>query len=248
MTFSVRLAPTVNGYMHLGHAYAALVNQAYARERGWRFNVRFDDTQYQYLAMHGVEGLARIRMGWEEDLGWLGLEVQEYSSDRELHRAAFCELQTKRPGLLLPNLNALVDEFDFPVGRAYYPYVPELTALKVVMDHAQEVGCLLRGDDLLTEYALYRYFEDLLCYERPIPQVFLPRLKLYAGAELKDTAHAAEISKTVGNFAIRQFRANGFTPGEVRSILASSCLLNPAGDWTLANLKSQPIYEGPLCS
>ena len=68
----------------------------------------------------------------------------------------------------------------------------------------QGVGCLLRGDDLLTEYALYRYFEDLLCYERPIPQIFLPRLKLYAGAELKDTAHSVEISKTVGNLAIRQ--------------------------------------------
>jgi len=231
--------------MHLGHAYMALVNQAYAQERGWRFNVRFDDNQHQNLALHGVAGLERIRAAWEEDLAWLEIEVDAYSSDRELHRQAFCACERRHPGLPRPGFNALTDQLDFPVGALYYPYAPEITALKVVMDHMQGVGMLIRGDDLLTEYALYRYFEDLLCYQDPIPQLFLPRLKLYAQVEPKSAAYETEISKTIGNLAIRQFRADGFTPGEVRFILESSCLLEPNGNWTLANLKPQPSYEGP---
>jgi glutamyl/glutaminyl-tRNA synthetase len=242
---SVRFSPTVNGNCHLGHCYMALVNQAYAKERGWQFNVRFDDNQHQNAAIHGIAGLARIRAAWEEDLAWLDIHVDNYSSDQELHRTAFCLCERRHPGLPKPGFNALTDQLDFPVGALYYPYAPEITALKVVMDHLQNVQMLIRGDDLLTEFALYRYFEDLLYYQDPIPQLFLPRLKLHAEVEPKSAAHATEISKTIGNFAIRQFRANGFTPGEVRFILASSCLLNSAGDWTLANLKPQPIYEGP---
>jgi hypothetical protein len=245
MTPCTRLSPTINGYMHLGHAYMALVNQTYAQERGWQFNVRFDNNQHQNAAIHGMAGLARIRTAWEEDLAWLGISVDHYSSDQELHRTAFCLCERRHPGLLKPGFNALTDELDFAVGAAYYPYAPEITALKVVMDHLQDVQILIRGDDLLTEYALYRYFEDLLYYPRPIPQLFIPRLKLQAGSELKSAAHATEISKTVGNFSLRKMREQGFTPGEIRYILASSCLLDPSVGWILANLKPQPIYEGP---
>ena len=104
MTYSVRLAPTLNGYMHLGHAYATLVNQAYAKERGWRFNVRFDDTQYQYLAIHGAEGLAKIRAGWEADLDWLGIEVWEYSSRSGVAPRGFLysAIQMPRPAFAQP--------------------------------------------------------------------------------------------------------------------------------------------------
>jgi hypothetical protein len=136
----------------------------------------------------------------------------------------------------------MVDRLDFPVGCAYYPYVPELTVLKVIMDHRQGVGVLIRGDDLLTEYSLYRYFEDLLAFEVPIPQIFLPRLKFQAGSELKSSAHAVEISKTIGNLSIQSLRAAGLQPFEVLAILAESCLLEPERGWDLANLKPQPVY------
>jgi glutamyl/glutaminyl-tRNA synthetase len=243
MNTCTRLAPTVNGYMHLGHAYMALVNQAYAQERGWDFNVRFDDNQHQYIALHGAEGLQRIMVAWETDLAWLGLDVQAYTTDQELHRKTFCWLERRLPGLLRPSINALVDQLDFPVGCAYYPYVPELTVLKVIMDHRQGVGVLIRGDDLLTEYSLYRYFEDLLAFEVPIPQIFLPRLKLQAGSELKSSAYATEISKTIGNLAIQSFRRAGLQPFEVLAILADTCLVDPARGWGLANLKPQPVYD-----
>ena len=249
---SVRLSPTTNGNCHLGHCYMALVNQAYAQERGWQFRVRFDDNQHQNMAIHGLEGLLRIRRVWESDLAWMGIQVDAYSSDQELHRRAFCICERRHPGLLKPGFNALTDQLDFPVGAAYYPYAPELTALKVVMDHLEGVAMLIRGDDLLSEFALYRYFEDLLYYETPIPQLFLPRLKLYAGSELKSAAYATEISKTVGNLSIQRFRAAGITAAEVMTILADSCLVDASLGWGLANLKPQPAYDaakwGPYVS
>jgi glutamyl-Q tRNA(Asp) synthetase len=62
-----RFAPSPNGYLHLGHAYSALLNQRMARESGGRLLLRIEDID-----------LTRCRPEYEqaiyEDLEWLGLE------------------------------------------------------------------------------------------------------------------------------------------------------------------------------
>src|SRR5579871_4006386 len=61
-----RFAPSPNGYLHLGHAYSALLNFDLARQSGGRFLLRIEDIDP-----------ARCRAEYEtaiyEDLAWLGL-------------------------------------------------------------------------------------------------------------------------------------------------------------------------------
>jgi glutamyl-Q tRNA(Asp) synthetase len=61
-----RFAPTPNGYLHLGHAYSALLNQKMAREAGGRLLLRIEDTDQTRARPECVEAIY-------EDLAWLGL-------------------------------------------------------------------------------------------------------------------------------------------------------------------------------
>ncbi len=67
---ATRFAPSPTGYLHLGHAYAALLAQAAARAVGGRFIVRIEDID-----------AGRCRPCFDaailEDLGWLGLSWEE---------------------------------------------------------------------------------------------------------------------------------------------------------------------------
>jgi glutamyl-Q tRNA(Asp) synthetase len=65
-----RFAPSPNGYLHLGHALAALINFEMARAMGGRFLLRIEDID-----------ATRCRPQYEdaiyEDLAWLGLAWEE---------------------------------------------------------------------------------------------------------------------------------------------------------------------------
>ena len=66
----VRFAPSPNGYLHLGHAYSALLAFDMAVRAGGTFLLRIEDIDR-----------ARARPEWEalifEDLRWLGLTWEE---------------------------------------------------------------------------------------------------------------------------------------------------------------------------
>ena len=61
-----RFAPSPNGYLHLGHAYSALLNFDLARRTGGRFLLRIEDID-----------ATRCRPEFEaaiyQDLAWLGI-------------------------------------------------------------------------------------------------------------------------------------------------------------------------------
>lgn len=75
-----RFPPEPNGYPHIGHAKAAIINSEYAKMYGGKFILRMDDTNPEAERM---EYHAAIKVGLE----WLGIEfdiIKNTSDDIEL--------------------------------------------------------------------------------------------------------------------------------------------------------------------
>ncbi len=93
-----RFAPSPNGFLHLGHAFSALLNADLAREAGGRFLLRIEDID-----------ATRCRPEYEaaiyEDLAWLGIAwdepVRRQSEHFDDYRAALARLDAM--GLVYPS-------------------------------------------------------------------------------------------------------------------------------------------------
>ena len=96
-----RFAPSPNGYLHLGHAFSALLNADMAAAAGGRLLLRVEDID-----------AARCRPEYEtaiyEDLGWLGLAweqpVLRQSARFAEYRAALAKLDAM--GLVYPSFES----------------------------------------------------------------------------------------------------------------------------------------------
>lgn len=109
----LRFAPSPNGYLHLGHAYSALLNDDRTRELGGRLLLRIEDIDRE-----------RCRPDYEaaiyEDLRWLGISWQEPVRRQSEHlgdyEAALAKLEAQ--GLIYPSFEsraeiaAMVEDLD----------------------------------------------------------------------------------------------------------------------------------------
>jgi glutamyl-Q tRNA(Asp) synthetase len=96
-----RFAPSPNGYLHLGHAFSALLNYDLARRAGGRLLLRIEDID-----------AARCRPEFEaaivQDLAWLGVEwetpMRRQSEHLDVYRDAVEKLATQ--GLIYPSFES----------------------------------------------------------------------------------------------------------------------------------------------
>lgn len=122
----LRFAPSPNGFLHLGHAYSALMNRRVARRLGGTLRLRFEDID-----------VTRCRPEYESaalaDLDWLGVAfappVTRQSGRFDAYRDALGRL--RRDGLTYPCFctrgdiaRAVADRLDWPRdpdGAPLYP-------------------------------------------------------------------------------------------------------------------------------
>ncbi len=96
-----RFAPSPNGFLHLGHAYSAVLNATMAREFGGRFLLRIEDIDASRCR---PEYEAAIR----EDLRWLGLAWEEPVRRQSQHLAAYgaALARLRSLGLIYPSFES----------------------------------------------------------------------------------------------------------------------------------------------
>jgi glutamyl-Q tRNA(Asp) synthetase len=96
-----RFAPSPNGYLHLGHAFSALLNFDLSKEADGRFLLRIEDID-----------ATRCRPEFEtaiyQDLAWLGMTWEEPARRQSDHLAAYREALDKlsAQGLIYPSFES----------------------------------------------------------------------------------------------------------------------------------------------
>lgn len=97
----LRFAPSPNGYLHLGHAHSALLNDDMARELGGRVLLRIED-------IDGERSRPEFEAAITEDLAWLGVSWQESVRRQSEHFADYeaALLKLNALGLLYPSFES----------------------------------------------------------------------------------------------------------------------------------------------
>jgi glutamyl-Q tRNA(Asp) synthetase len=96
-----RFAPSPNGYLHLGHAYSALLNFDLARRVGGRFLLRIED-------IDATRCRPEFEAAIHEDLAWLGISWETPVRRQSEHLARYREAVEKlsAQGLIYPGFES----------------------------------------------------------------------------------------------------------------------------------------------
>ena len=233
---NTRMNPTTDGDLHLGHVYVAALNHYIARETGGKFILRFDDDQEIWDMRLGESLQNSTAQRQLEDLEWMRMKPDLVRSDAACRMGIHSTLNyldrdhhifdDSLPQMVMVNNSPFCTYSDM----VPYPYNPWVTARKVVADFQDEIGVLVRGEDLITEANFYAFLCEVWRIPQPI-QVYVGRLVNYDGSEL---------SKTRGGMSIRSLREKGWTPDKVWGVLRETCLIYKDGPWSLDNILQSP--------
>ena len=174
-----RFAPSPNGQLHLGHAYAALVAHDLARAAGGKFLLRIED-------IDGVRSRPELAETFRADLQWLGLSWDaEITQSRRLARYMAAGDRLKAMGLLYPCRCSRAEiaaaaRVDGPDGPVYpgtcreHPFVPmegEVVAWRLDMAQAVVLAGPLEWEDdrAGTQRARPDLFGDVVILRKEAP-------------------------------------------------------------------------------
>ncbi|MCA3561352.1 MAG: tRNA glutamyl-Q(34) synthetase GluQRS [Aestuariivirga sp.] len=249
-----RFAPSPNGYLHLGHAYSALLNARMAAESGGRLLLRIEDTDESRSRPEFITAIF-------EDLAWLGLSWEEPVRVQSQHLADYHVnlMRLWNMGAIYPcfcsRKEALVHALPIrdPDGQPHYGgacrdlprHVAEALIARgdihgwrvgmnrlgdpqaavwgdamiaklqvgssyhiaVVTDDAlQGVTDVVRGKDIEPATPLHMLLQRLL--RLPAPR--------YLHHDLVRDADGRKLSKSIASASLRQLRAEGATPDDIR--------------------------------
>ena len=144
-----RFAPSPNGYLHLGHALAALTGFAMARALSGRFLLRIED-------IDGTRCCPEFEQAIYEDLAWLGIAWEEPVRRQSEHLAAYRDALERLADLVYPSFESraeiarLVTERD---AKGHWPRDPDGAPL--YPGNAKRFSAAERGARMANEpYAL----------------------------------------------------------------------------------------------
>lgn len=201
----VRFAPSPTGSLHLGSALTAVANRRFADESGGVMVLRIDDTN--------VQDAGAAESAIVEDLGWLGIAVDEgpirQSERLARHREAAREIGTEdAAGALRFGRFTLLR----PDGRPTYHLASVVDDVDLLITH------VIRGKDHLSNRHLHEELARTLGAE---PPEFVHH-GLLVGAD------GRKLSKRHGAASLADLREQGIPPEAVRSYLEELGL--PRGD------------------
>jgi glutamyl-Q tRNA(Asp) synthetase len=119
-----RFAPSPNGYLHLGHAYSALLNQKLAQAHGGRLLLRIEDIDPGRSRPHFETALM-------QDLNWLGFRWDEAPRRQSEHLADYAPALDRlvARGLAYPCFCSRSDIARVCAAKADWPRDPDGAAL-----------------------------------------------------------------------------------------------------------------------
>src|SRR4051812_10454260 len=118
----LRFAPSPNGYLHLGHAFSALIEFETARSLGGQFLLRIED-------IDATRCKPEFETAIYEDLAWLGVAweepVRRQSENLDAYAEALAKLEAQ--GLIYPSFESRGDIARYVAehSRAPWPHDPD---------------------------------------------------------------------------------------------------------------------------
>ena len=240
MMVTTRFAPSPNGPLHLGHAYAAIVAHDTAKERGGRFLLRIED-------IDGSRSRPELADDFRRDLEWLGLEWEEVpaqSTRLETYEKAAARLVHE--GLLYPctctrsEIAALSPRMG-PEGMVYPgtckgklldPEKPAALRLDVDKAIAATGEIVWEDENFGAIVADPREFGDVVVVRKDEPASYNLAVTLddaadgitlvTRGADLYGTTHVHRLLQALLDLPVPQYRHHGLLVDEGGKKLAKS--------------------------
>lgn len=240
MKYNTRFNPTVSGAsLHCGHLYVALVNANEAHRSGGKFIVRIDDTQSRWNHAIGKKLVDQFAKSYIEQLSKF-MTIDKYECQSNLPSIEECLGDNP----FLKYVPSEMWEYDqlpewvMDKEMQMYPYTARLTMERVAWDFWDGVNWLIRGEDLVSEFALYTFFVDMAKVPR-MRHTYLPKLR---ASDRKELLHL-NVSKTMGSYRLEK-QIDKFGVDGTIDLLKQSCLIDYDKDFYVDNIKWNPTVVG----
>jgi len=239
---NTRFSPSLNGSLHLGHLWMAWLNDAWAKQTGGRFLLRFDDvapwccgediSRYGDYAAEG-EQLLKAAGILPDAISFVGSYLVEGKSAA----ATSGELPHTRPTDLPVPIGGKNTWFRLPSYEGWHNVAcyPDLVAARVRADIAEEIDTVIRGEELVPELQLYEYLNSTLG-GKPRQMVFLPRLRV------RQQGILTTLSKTYGNLQLRDLYRIAAPDTWVARVKAVG-LVDPEAPVSIENIHPDPVID-----